>query len=100
MRIRFAFLVMAIGMINQAYAGSHISDAQVREWVAAGRIMSFVDIYAINKSRLDGRLLDLEVELEDGEIVYEIEVLRDDGEVREFHIDATTGAVLKEERDD
>ena len=65
MRIRFAFLVMAIGMINQAYAGSHISDAQVREWVAAGRIMSFVDIYAINKSRLDGRLLDLEVELEE-----------------------------------
>ncbi|SEQ02264.1 Peptidase propeptide and YPEB domain-containing protein [Amphritea atlantica] len=100
MKIRFAFLVMAVGMINQACAGSDITDAQVREWVAEGRIMSFVDIMAANKSRLDGRLLDLEIEQEDDSIVYEVEVLREDGEVREFHIDAASGSVLKEERDD
>lgn len=100
MKILLAFLVMAVGMINPACAGDDISDLQVRKWVAAGKIMSFVDIYALNSSRLEGRLLDLEIEQEDERIIYEVEVLRDDGEVREFHIDATTGTVLKEERDD
>lgn len=100
MKILFAFLVMAVGMINPVFAGDDISDAQVREWVAAGKIMSFVDIMAINESRLDGRLLDLEIEQEHDKIVYEVEVLREDGEVREFHIDAASGTVLKEEKDD
>jgi len=87
-------------MINQTFAGDDISDAQVRQWVAAGKIMSFVDIYDVNRSQLQGRLLDLEIEQEDDGIVYEVEVLRADGEVREFHIDAVTGKVLKEERED
>ncbi|WP_428036482.1 PepSY domain-containing protein [Amphritea sp.] len=100
MKILFAFLVMSVGVINQACAGTDISDAQVREWVAAGKIMSFVDIMAVNESRLNGRLLDLEIEQEHGKIVYEVEVLRENGEVREFHIDAASGIVLKEEKDD
>ncbi|MDO6561855.1 PepSY domain-containing protein [Amphritea sp. 1_MG-2023] len=87
-------------MINLAVAGSDVSDTQVREWVAAGKMMSFADIYSLNQSRLAGRLLDLEVEEEDHRLIYEIEVLGADGEVREFHIDAENGRVLKEERDD
>lgn len=100
MRIIFAFLVMAVGMINLAHAGSDVSDKQVRAWVTEGKILPFEEIYSLNKSRLSGRLLDLEIEREDGRIVYEAELLDANGDVRELYIDAVTGEVVKEELDD
>ncbi|WP_051088382.1 PepSY domain-containing protein [Amphritea japonica] len=100
MRIRFVFLAMVVGMINLAHAGSDISDKQVRAWVAEGRILPFEEIYARNKDRLSGHLLDLEIEQEDGRIVYEAELLDAKGDVWELYIDAVTGEVVKEEQDD
>ncbi len=100
MRIIFASLVMVVGMTNLAYAGSDVSDKQVRAWVAEGKILPFEEIYARNKDRLSGRLLDLEIEREDGRIVYEAELLDADGDVWELYIDAVTGEVVKEELDD
>lgn len=97
MNIRSVFLVMAVGMTNLSHAGSDVSEEQVREWVARGEIMAFEEIYAQNKTRLNGRLLDLEVEIEDDRIVYEVEILNAEGDVREFYIDAVTGVIVKEE---
>nr|WP_307955374.1 PepSY domain-containing protein [Shewanella putrefaciens] len=51
------------------------------------------------ESRLQGRLLDLEVEQKHGRIIYELEILRDDGIVYEIKIDAKTGEWLKEKVD-
>lgn len=100
MRIRFVFLAMVVGMTNLAHAGSDISDKQVRAWVTEGKILPFEEIYARNKDRLSGRLLDLELEREDGRIVYEAELLDVNGDVWELYIDAVTGEVVKEELDD
>ncbi len=100
MRIRFVFLAMVVGMTNLAHAGSDISDKQVRAWVTEGKILPFEEIYARNKDRLSGRLLDLELEREDGRIVYEAELLDANGDVWELYIDAVTGEVVKEELDD
>ena len=46
---------------------------------------------------MQGRLLDLEVEAEHGQIMYELEFLREDGHVVELKIDAATGRILEEE---
>ena len=50
-----------------------------------------------HRQRLEGRLLDLEIEEEGGRIIYELEILRADSIVYEIKIDAQTGEWLTEE---
>ena len=46
------------------------------------------------------RLLEAELEEEDDQYVYEVELLTDGGQVRELDLDAVTGRILKDEEDD
>ena len=48
----------------------------------------------------DARLLDVELEREDGRLIYELEILTRSGQVRELELDARTGESLKDEIDD
>lgn len=48
----------------------------------------------------DSRLLELELEREQGTWVYELEMLHPDGRVREYEVDAVTGEVLSVEDED
>ena len=45
----------------------------------------------------DGRVLEVELEREDDEHIYELEILAPSGEVRELRFDAVTGEFLGEE---
>lgn len=47
----------------------------------------------------DARVLEAELEREDGRMVYELEVLDPDGRVREWYFDAASGEPLGWERD-
>jgi len=101
MKIGLIFLVMAVGTISTpVWAGRDIKPETVREWVDSGQILSFEDIFQLNKSYISGKILDLEVEKKDEHIVYEIEQLKDNGEVSEVYIDAVTGQFIKEEAED
>jgi uncharacterized membrane protein YkoI len=52
-------------------------------------------------SRYPGaRLLEAELELENGVYVYEVELLTKDGIARELELDGSTGEILKDEEDD
>ncbi|MBF8780901.1 PepSY domain-containing protein [Pseudomonas fulva] len=46
------------------------------------------------------RLLEAELEKDDGRYEYEVELLTPQGVVREIKLDARTGALLKDEEDD
>lgn len=46
------------------------------------------------------RLLEAELEQDDGRYIYEIELLTRDGRVRELEFDAASGQLLKDEEDD
>ncbi len=46
------------------------------------------------------RLLEAELEEEDGRYIYEIELLTRGGQVRELDFDAASGRLLKDEEDD
>lgn len=46
------------------------------------------------------RLLEAELEEEDDQYVYEVELLTEGGQVRELELDAVSGRVLKDEEDD
>jgi len=45
----------------------------------------------------DSRLLEVELEREDGRLLYEIEVLLPGGRVREYYVDPRSGEVVHEE---
>ena len=47
-----------------------------------------------------GRILEAELEESHGSLVYEVEILDDNGEVFEMNFDARTGALLGEDQED
>ncbi|MGK9065724.1 PepSY domain-containing protein [Stutzerimonas chloritidismutans] len=65
-----------------------------------GQIMPLETLLQQAMSRYPGaRLLEAELEEEDGLYVYEIELLTADGVAREIEIDAGDGRLLKDEED-
>ncbi|QSX31781.1 peptidase M4 [Shewanella cyperi] len=71
--------------------------SQVLDWVAQGRVLPLDSLLQRYQGRLDGRLLDLEVEQEGDRIIYELEILRQNGQVIEIKLDAATGEWLTDE---
>ncbi len=98
MKIISLFLVLVAGTINGfTSADSDISRSEILQLVDDGKILSLdalLDQYPENEY---GKLLDLEVEKEQGKITYELEFLRDDGQVLEIKVDAGSGHLLEQE---
>lgn len=66
-----------------------------------GAIMPLEKLLEIVQTRYPGsRLLEAELEEDDGEYIYEIELLTRQGVVRDVEIDAHSGRILKDEEDD
>ena len=67
----------------------------------SGEVLSFQAILRQADERYPGaRLLEAELDDDDGQLIYDIELLTDDGVVRELEIDARSGRVLEDEVDD
>lgn len=66
-----------------------------------GVIVSLEDLLQLALQRYPGaRLLEAELEDEDGKYVYEVELLTGVGAVRELEFDARSGELLKDEEED
>ena len=65
-----------------------------------GDILSLDRILQEARGQHPGRVLESELEQEDGRYVYEVELVDDQGRVREMKFDASTGDVLKEKQGD
>ncbi|ROR34640.1 peptidase YpeB-like protein [Inmirania thermothiophila] len=74
--------------------GDHERARRLRE---SGRVLSLERIMARIPPHLAGRILELELEDEDGRPVYEVEVLGKDGRVRKLLLDAASGRLLSVE---
>ena len=57
------------------------------------------DIPATAKESIGGEVIGVELEERAGAMVYELKVLRPNGELVELRVDALTGAVLKQDED-
>ena len=100
MKIVLLFLALAGGMINSIslYADNRDDlSEQVLQLVKEGKVLPLETLMEKYKNRLQGRLLDVEVEQKKGRIIYELEIMRDDSIVYEIKIDAQTGEWLEEE---
>ena len=101
MKMTFIFLVLVAGTISNYVLGSEdISQAEIRELVRQGKLMSLEAIMSLYPEKQYGKLLDLEAEREHGIVIYELEFLRADGRVIELEIDARDGRLLAQEVED
>ena len=66
----------------------------------AGEILPLTEILKQAEAARPGRVIEVDLERDDGRWVYELDVITPEGALYEIEIDAATGAVLDLERED
>lgn len=95
-----AMFVIALCLVGTAPAFADEDWRKLHEEVQAGRIKPLGDILDGLLRDWDGQVIDVEFEQEDGQRLYEIELLGSEGQVVEFEVDATTGELIGIEGND
>ena len=88
--------------VTTVRAGDDVRDQEIaRKALLEGRIRSLSEITEIVKPNLPGKILAVELEVEDdGSLVYEFDVIDSRGKLLEVDVDAATGKILSIEDDD
>lgn len=73
---------------------------EARRLMEAGSILPLETVFESLRDQRAGRILEVELEREQGQYVYEIELLDRFGQVRELRIDAVSGDLLSSEWED
>ncbi len=96
------FLIAACLLFTAAApAGADdVGHDQALRLLKKGAILPLAEIAAKVQARVPGKVLEVELEREDGGSVYEFKILRKNGRVQEVEADAATGKILKIEDDD
>jgi uncharacterized membrane protein YkoI len=81
---------------GMAWAGDH---ERARSLLEQGKILSLSEIMNQTRSQFPGKVLEVELEEEDGLIVYKIEFLDVNDVVMEMLINAQTGELISVEED-
>ena len=89
---------MLLGPLHAAFADDDYMEA--KRLLETGEILPLEDLLKNLRQIFPGKILEIELEREDHQIVYEVELLGKDGIVREIYINARTGKVLSIKEDD
>ncbi|WP_170314671.1 PepSY domain-containing protein [Aquibium carbonis] len=93
--------VLLLVLILPASALADDDDAQ-RAWrgTRSGEFLPFARLAEIALGQFPGRIVEAELDDDDGRIIYEIKILQRNGRVLEVEIDARTGRILDVDEDD
>jgi uncharacterized membrane protein YkoI len=98
MRRRPLLIIPALGLILACGAADGREDndhERARAAQQAGKIRPLADILREVERRYLGRVIETELEQEDGLWIYEFRILPPTGRVFELELDAATGALLR-----
>lgn len=73
---------------------------RAREALARGEILPLSRILLVVEREVGGRIIEIDLDRDDGRYVYEVEAVSPDGRMVELSIDAATGAVLDRDYED
>jgi len=73
---------------------------EAQRLLEAGKILPLDEILVIVKKAVPGKLLEIELETKDRQIIYEVEILDASGVVKEVYINASSGEIISIENDD
>jgi len=94
--------VATFGVFSVARSGDDRKPSQhdaVREAVKRGEVLPLPQVLDIVEQRLPGEVLEVELEHEHQQLIYEIKVLAESGRIRKIKIDARSGDVRSIEDD-
>ncbi len=92
------FVTMALlSPVSMLHADEDHNEA--RKLLEAGEILSLETILGNIKPDYPGKILEVDLERKDKRMLYEMEILGDDGIVREVYVDAFSGEILSVEED-
>jgi uncharacterized membrane protein YkoI len=93
-------ILLLISILSPIYIASASNDhVEARQLIANGEILPLESILKNVRQTYPGKILEVELEKEHGKIIYEIEILDNNGTVIEVYIDATTGKLLSTEQE-
>ncbi|HAO24626.1 MULTISPECIES: PepSY domain-containing protein [unclassified Methylophaga] len=93
-------LLMMTAFISGPVVADDVSHSEARMLRESGKILPLETIIEKAKAYRKGEVIDTELERDDGMLVYEIEILDEQGRVWELEFDATNGDLLELELDD
>lgn len=96
---RSLFIVLAV-FCTLSVAMADDDHIEARRLLLSGEILPLEVILKKVRQELPGKVLDIDLEKEDHQIVYEIEILRENGVIEEVYINARTGERLSSMEDD
>lgn len=83
--------------LPQEYA---LQQEDARKAVKAGLVRPLEEILTEVRKSIDGDIVEIEFDMDDGRYIYEIEYVRRDGQLMEMKIDAKTLGVIEDSEDD
>tara|TARA_R110002050_G_scaffold196533_2_gene331549 strand:- start:622 stop:1020 length:399 start_codon:yes stop_codon:yes gene_type:complete len=89
----FLAAILTLGFISPGWSDDD-DWRRLHEDVQAGKIKPLNEILASLNTRYDGQVIDVDLEDENGVIIYEIELLGPQGQVVEFDVNAATGELI------
>ena len=93
------FLLLTVLLTSTVFARD-IGQDEALSLHRSGQILSLTELWNTALARYpQSRLLEAELEEDDGQLIYEVELITPSGMVREIEIDATNGTILKDEED-
>lgn len=92
-RLLFLFLLSALSLACLPVVADDIWRA-LRGEVEAGRLLPLSTVLNRLEESYIGQVIEVEVEQEDGQIIYEIEMIGPEGQLVEFTVDAASGALI------
>ncbi|MFA5632632.1 MAG: PepSY domain-containing protein [Porticoccaceae bacterium] len=99
--LRVLPLLVAVLLSCGTASARDISHNEVLELRRSGALVPFEQLLKSVEARYPGaRVLEVELDEDDGIYLYEIEILTRNSQVRELEIDASNGAILADELED
>ena len=95
-----SLLLVLITLISPGVIQADDDYIEARKLQDAGEILSLEQLLKNIRPEFPGKILQIVLEYESSEIIYEVEILGDDGVVKEIYINAKTGKVLSIKEDD
>ena len=92
------FAAAPLNAIGQEAARPDFEIAQ--EAVAKGQILPLAEVLARVQAIQPGRVVEVELEQDEGLMVYEVELVTPDGRLIEVDLDAATGALVEMDEED
>ena len=93
-------LVLLLALIATPALADDDDHDLARGALAAGEILPLSAIIDVATSLRPGRVIEIDLERDDGRWIYELELLTPQGQIYEFEIDAASGAVLDLDREE